>query len=212
MSKNDVSDIIKSYREGKEKKGQSMKLKRINSEIVEDNDRIEDFKAYDDGEEHYVFKRGKKFECEFICNEKPKKGTLVFFNDEEKKMIIYSKKIKKNDKNYKLVFEADSLILPESPYTLSLYFNGRKVISDLKIDLRKGENKFGQHIVLEDPMEECDFPSGRFYIFGKTEDIMKKFEEGKTCVTVFTEESGIDIDSIKDRYEKGKIVDNLEQD
>lgn len=208
--RNDISDLVDSYKEEKERKGQSKKLEQINSELVDRSDGIREFRAFNKEEESYVFKRGDHFRFEFLLDKEPIEASLEFFNGEEKKMVIYSRKIEEKDGKYELTFDIGSLLLAESPYSLTLRVDGKKVVEGLKIDVREGEEELGSHIVLEDPMEDCNFPEGKFYVFGDSKDLIEEFEKGKKCATVFTEKAGLDLDRIKEWYDKGKVIENFD--
>lgn len=206
MKGEDVSDIVEEYKEEVSKKSMSKKFKRYNQEILDKNSVVKEFKPNLGGEEKYLFETKERFTCEFLLTDKIEKGELVFISNDEAKMNIFSKKITKKGQDYRIKFEANSLLLNESPYFLALFSEEKELIKGLKIEVRDTGRKFGKRVILEDPSSDLDFPRGKYYVFGEFDNFLEDFESGKECATIFRDQLGLEISQLKDRYDKGKII------
>lgn len=207
----DISDVIESYKKEEERSGVNKKLTEKNTKKIRKNEEVDDFRAYKDDEENYLFRIGEDFRCNFLVDKEIKTGKLIFSTSNEVKMVIYSRKVTQENGKYKVTFSTGPLLLQESPYFLSLEENGNTLIEGIEIELKKGEKRYGESLVLKDPFTEGEFPEGKFYIFGEADNLVKKFREGEECVTVFHEESDLDLDDLKEEYEKAGIINEKKE-
>lgn len=199
----DVDHIINSYKEREIERGLTEKLRKNKNQIIDKSD-LKEFKLLKDGKESYIFTTDQEIKCEIRTEDKVEKGRLVLFLEEIKKLEIYSKNITEESGDYIIKFKMGPLYLDESRYTISVYLDGEKVSEGLELEIKKGEKKFADHIVVRDPMEEGKFPKGHFYAFGDVENILEDYETGRS-ICVYSDY--IDAEKIKEKYDKAKIIE-----
>lgn len=214
---NNIDDIIKELEEEKTIKGLNEKLRNRNKEIIKGSKKVEDIIITDGSEENCIFKPSQKFSCKLIINSKnkPEKGKLRISNKETVKNVyetkIYSKIVNKvDDDKYSVQFNWNSISLDPSYYDISIVLDDDKVIEDISIQVLESNNTdeltTGDWIVLGDPINDNEFPSGKFYVFGDIENILEKYKKGNITVPVIFNNNLISIDKLKEKYDKGKII------
>ncbi|MFB6089247.1 MAG: hypothetical protein ABEK36_05705 [Candidatus Aenigmatarchaeota archaeon] len=199
----DVKDVLENYKESEIERGFSEKLKKRNEKVIKHSDTINNFQFLKSDKESYVFEGNDKLRCIINLKQKTKKLILEFFLEDEKKLEIYSKNIKNENGGYVAKIDIGPLYLDESRYNLAIRSENKKLIEGIEIGIKGDKKKFGDHILMKDPLNNGDFPDGKYFAFGNVKQVIEDFENGKS---IYVYNDFIESEKIKKNYSKAKII------
>lgn len=204
--KGDVEEVISEYREFLTWKGRNEELRSFKAELKDSESPIFDFKLFDEEDkESYIFRKGDSVEGEVKLDKKYNKLRLDFKDETsgDVKLSVHTKNLKEIEEGYKANFSIDPVWLDKGDYKLSLFGDNDKII-EIEVEVLPDGGKLPEKIVVEGPGNEGKFPEGKFYVFGKDEDLDKKFIEGEGVTVCHSDIC----EDLKNRYDQGYVFES----
>lgn len=207
-SKGNVDDVINEYKTYLKWKGKNENLKGFKTNITTDQV-IKNVKFYNElDKESYVYKKGEKLKSVIKLHKTLDCKLKMNFKNSKignKALEIYTKNIEKKDNFETVTFVVDSLWLDEGKYNVSIETPDEVIFNKLKVEIIENENEnTPQTILLKSPQNDNDFPSGQYYVFGKTDNLLERYKNGESMMVY----NNLDSHEIKEKYgEATKIKD-----